>query len=385
MESKNILVVCVSKFTFDKFILSTVKELVRDGFNVTVGLGEDLKVGSGCYKHMDFIKLPLIRRGGIRGFVKSIIDTSRFLRASNYDVVVVHTPVAAFLIRWAIFPYKKLKVIYTVHGFYFHEYMPVLKKVVHIFSEFVLSFRTSQFVFVSQEDFEFTRKLLFFRRSADFHLVPNKVDAPRFMFDESNRSKFRTILEIDSATVVFGMVCRINPEKGVEEFLRAALEISKVHHSCYFVIVGDIFREEVSIEFAEFLETYKILLSGKIHVTGFTDDVGGYLSAIDCFCLPSYREGYPVSYIEALVAGCHCIVSNIRGCREITEAASDSVMVEPRDVASLKDAMLSFMLDSKPRLTQRLAKSVAMAHKFGSPAGPSGQSVVIRNFFETGS
>jgi glycosyltransferase involved in cell wall biosynthesis len=353
---------------------------VRDGVNVTVGLGEDLNVDSARYKDIGFIKLPLIRRGGIRGFAKSIIDTSRLLRASNYDVVVVHTPAAAFLIRWAIFPYLKLKVIYTVHGFYFHEYMPALNKVVHICSEFVLSFRTSQFIFVSQEDFHFMKNLLFFRPASDFHLVPNKVDAPRFMFDDSNRSKFRSRLEIDSATVVFGMVCRINPEKGVEEFLRAAVEISKNHNSCYFLIVGDIFREEVSVEFAKLVETSKISLSDRIHITGFTDDVGGFLSAIDCFCLPSYREGYPVSYIEALVSGCHCIVSNIRGCREITEVASDSVVVEPRNVASLRNAMLSFMLGSRPRLSQRLAKSVAMAHKFGLRAGLSGQNVVIRKF-----
>ena len=357
---------------------------MRDGFNVTVGLGEDVSEDSDCYKDIDLIKLPLVRRGGIRGFARSIIDTSRFLRASNYDVVVVHTPAAAFLLRWAIFPYLKVKVIYTVHGFYFHEYMPLLKKVVHICSEFVLSFRTSQFIFVSQEDFYFMKKLLFFRAANDFHFVPNRVDASRFMFVESNRRKVRSKLELGPDTVVFGMVCRINPEKGVGEFLRAALDISRNHSNCYFLIVGDTVQEEVSIEFGKLLATSKIALSDRMHITGFTDDVGGFLSAIDCFCLPSYREGYPVSYLEALVSGCHCIVSNIRGCREITEVADDSVVVEPRSVASLKNAMLSFLLSSRPRLSQRLAKSVDMAYKFGSRPGLSEQNIVIEKFIGKG-
>jgi glycosyltransferase involved in cell wall biosynthesis len=58
---------------------------------------------------------------------------------------------------------------------------------------------------------------------------------------------------------------------------------------------------------------------------------------MDVFCLPSYREGMPVSLLEAMAMELPCIATNIRGCREEIEDGKSGWLVPPRDPGALAD------------------------------------------------
>jgi glycosyltransferase involved in cell wall biosynthesis len=55
--------------------------------------------------------------------------------------------------------------------------------------------------------------------------------------------------------------------------------------------------------------------------------------------LPSYREGFPRSAMEAAASGLAVIATDIRGCREVVDDAVTGILVAPRDAGALRSAI----------------------------------------------
>ena len=66
---------------------------------------------------------------------KSILALTRFFKEQEFDIVHVHSPIAAFVARLAARFASVSVVIYTAHGFYFHDEMMPLKRSVFLFLE----------------------------------------------------------------------------------------------------------------------------------------------------------------------------------------------------------------------------------------------------------
>jgi glycosyltransferase involved in cell wall biosynthesis len=78
-------------------------------------------------------------------------------------------------------------------------------------------------------------------------------------------------------------------------------------------------------------------------------------SALDVFVLPSHREGFSRSGMEAAACGVAAVLSDIRGCREIGTHEREVLLVPPRDAAALTVAIERLLLDTS--LRARLANS----------------------------
>ena len=63
------------------------------------------------------------------------------------------------------------------------------------------------------------------------------------------------------------------------------------------------------------------------------------LAASDCLVLPSYREGFPNSVIEAGAMELPCVVTNINGANEIIAEKENGLIVPARDADALYSAM----------------------------------------------
>jgi glycosyltransferase involved in cell wall biosynthesis len=80
-------------------------------------------------------------------------------------------------------------------------------------------------------------------------------------------------------------------------------------------------------------------LQERFRFTGFTDRVADYLQVMDIFVLPSYREGFPRSVLEAMGCELPVIATNIRGCRESVVDGETGFLVPPRDSSALAGAV----------------------------------------------
>jgi lipopolysaccharide/colanic/teichoic acid biosynthesis glycosyltransferase len=89
----------------------------------------------------------------------------------------------------------------------------------------------------------------------------------------------------------------------------------------------------------------------RMRFIGFTKCPEQYMSAADFFCLPSYREGFPISILEASAAGIPTIGSDIYGIRDAIEDDVTGILVNPRDSLALSWAIFLFYQDAGLRMT----------------------------------
>lgn len=84
---------------------------------------------------------------------------------------------------------------------------------------------------------------------------------------------------------------------------------------------------------------------------GHRTDIPALLQKATIVCLPSYGEGLPRSLIEAAAAGCPIVTSDVAGCRDVVVDQLNGLLVPPRDVDALANA-LRFLLCDPERCMQ---------------------------------
>ncbi len=81
----------------------------------------------------------------------------------------------------------------------------------------------------------------------------------------------------------------------------------------------------------------------RLHITGFCDDVPGFLRALDLFLLPSRSEGFSIATVEALAAGLPVIATRCGGPEEILEDGSSGWLVATEDAGALAQKMTAVL------------------------------------------
>ena len=159
----------------------------------------------------------------------------------------------------------------------------------------------------------------------------------------------------DSRPLRFLMFSRMIWHKGVEEYCRAAeIIVSRRNpaRAVEFVLLGGarpnnstgVHREWIanpSTIPGEWLEEESA--KGFVRWIPHSEDALDEIQAADVVVLPSYySEGVPRSLIEALACGKAVITTDLPGCRDVVEAGRNGLLVPPRDVEALVDAMMRF-------------------------------------------
>lgn len=134
----------------------------------------------------------------------------------------------------------------------------------------------------------------------------------------------------------FLMVARLNVAKGVYEYLQAAKLVKSEYPETVFGLLG----AEGQIK-ANDIKDYTD--DGAVVYYGETDDVRPYLKNCSVFVLPSYREGFPVSIMEAAASSRCAITCDSAGCRDAVVDGYSGFVVEPRNVEVLKEKMIYFI------------------------------------------
>lgn len=151
-----------------------------------------------------------------------------------------------------------------------------------------------------------------------------------------NISKFQATSLPDGVPVVV-FAARLLKDKGIREFVHAAANISRKGVRAKFILAGD--RDPYNPASID-METLRLWTTeGHVKIIGHAQDIRGLYEAAHMVVLPSYREGMPLSLLEAAASGRAIITSDVPGCRETVVDGVTGALVPPRDVPALTAAI----------------------------------------------
>ena len=258
----------------------------------------------------------------------------RELRRLKLDVLHTHTPKTGVLGRVVGRAVGIPVVVNTCHGLWIRPDSSAVRKALVLGAEGVAARFSDAELFQNAEDMHALRWAL---RRGRARVVGNGVDLARFIPDPERRRLTRNDLGIGPDELLVGGVGRMVAEKGLAEYAVAARELG---HRARFVWVGPPDPDK-----ADALEGE---LDG-VRLLGNRDAMEALYPALDIFALPSYREGFSRSGMEAAACGVATVLSDVRGCREVGAHERELLLVPPRDPRALTAAIGRLLEDASLR------------------------------------
>ena len=137
-----------------------------------------------------------------------------------------------------------------------------------------------------------------------------------------------------------GVAAVLEERKGHRVLLEAARRLKEQGCQISYRLAGEGSLKESLEEM-----TLRLGLKEDVHFLGFVADMPGFLASVDVVVLPSLFEGLGVSVLEAMAAGKAVIASRVGGLPELVVDAATGLLVEPRDVAGLANAIAKLARD----------------------------------------
>ncbi len=256
-----------------------------------------------------YFQIPIPRSiTRITNILKSYKLTKK-LSKENYDLVHCHSPIGSVICRQA-FKNTQTKIVYTAHGFHFYKGAPLKNWLIFYPIEKYYSRWTDVLITINKEDYDRAKRQ---KMAKVIEYVPGiGIDLSKYNNESQSKSTLRAELLLPNESLILTSVGELNDNKNHQIVIKALAKINdpRVH----YIICGKGDNRDKLLKLAEELN-----ISDKIHLLGFRKDIPEILSQSDIFVFPSLREGLPVSLMEAMASGLPCIVSDIRGNKDLIE------------------------------------------------------------------
>jgi glycosyltransferase involved in cell wall biosynthesis len=175
-------------------------------------------------------------------------------------------------------------------------------------------------------------------------VIPNGVDLSRFE-QLPDRRQLRHELGLPADTPLIGVVSRLTPLKGIEQFLEAAGTLTRAYPTARFLIVGETAPTE-----GAYLESLRALatrhgLDQSVMFTGRRSDVPAVLASLDVSVMPSLNEALSNVVLESMAAAAPTVATRVGGTPEAVVDGVSGVLVAPGDAGALAVAIAGLLDD----------------------------------------
>lgn len=199
-------------------------------------------------------------------------------------------------------------------------------------------------VFVSQEGmeiaFNYTQKKILEKSK----YITNGVNVEKFSLSNEEREKVNELKKKYSNSWNLVFVGYLKEVKGIKELLSAIKYlIENGHKELRLFLVGDNQLGSYIDKYltAHDLENNVILVGSVSH-----EKVKLWMKFANAFILPSHSEGTPTVLFEALYVGVPSIFTKVGGVGDIITNAQEALLIEPRSVTAIKQAIEKLINDS---------------------------------------
>lgn len=296
------------------------------------------------------VAVTIERKISIRSDIKSVISLYKLFRKEKPDIVHTETPKAGLVGMLAAWLARVPVRIHTVAG------LPIVEAEGLKYTILKIAEKTQSFCATKV----FPNSFSLMEYMADRKLCPrekmqvigngasNGIDTDFFdpeQISQVSQKEIRDKYKIPEDAFVFCFIGRMVRDKGVQELIEAFDDLSRKYpERMKLLLVGDY---EPALDPISKTTQDVIEKNGDILCTGIQQDVRLFLKVSDVFVLPSYREGFPAVVLEAGAMGVPAIVSDINGCNEIITPGYNGLIVPPKDVLQLREAMEKIFTDKQ--------------------------------------
>jgi glycosyltransferase involved in cell wall biosynthesis len=338
---------CAVDFTLYHFLLPLMRAMRAAGHEVVGVCAPGELVARVRAEGFRVETLPFERSFDPLAHARAYRAASRLFAAERFDMVHVHTPIAGLIGRFAAARRGVERIVYTAHGFYFHDRMSRAAWSVFAGLEW-LAGRVTDVLFTQAEEDAATARRLGLCRGGVIEAIGNGSDPRRFhpAASAEERAALRDRLGLASPRVAIACVARLVAEKGYPELFAAMRNVD-----AELWVIGDRLASDHAGSIAAEIAAVEAdpALAARVRFLGYRADVPDLLRAADLFVLPSHREGMPRSIIEAMLSGLPVVATDIRGAREEVVDGETGLIVPVKDPAALADALARLAGDAQLR------------------------------------
>lgn len=258
-----------------------------------------------------------------------------FVKEEKFDIIHAHGTRACSNSFWSA---KKanLPLIYTVHGWSFHDNQNFIVKKLRQFSEAFLTAKATKTICVSVSNQEAGKQNFNLKRS---QVVYNAINTKKFNPDNTY-ADIRNDLGISADTIVVGYIVRFTVQKDPLTMIKAMEKIVEQNKNIVLLAVGEGPLKEDAMAL-----TKEFGIEDNIVFQPFRKDIPDILHAIDIYCLPSLWEGLPIGVLEAMSMQKAVVATPVNGTKELIKHKNTGMLVAPQNTLELSNAILHLAKD----------------------------------------
>lgn len=349
-----ILHICAVDDTAQTLLLPQIKYLLSRNLQVEIACSPGVETKKIREKGYKVHSIQIDRRISLFSNLRSIYNLARLIRDNQYDLVHVHTPIAAVLGRIAAKIAGNKRIVYTSHGLPFHDLSSPVQYRFYFTVEKLVAFITDLILSQNYEDIA-TAKKLGLCPSNKLGYLGNGVDIDRFhrdRLDPNHQSQLRKALGIpETANLIIGTIGRLTRKKGSGYLIEATAKLLPQFPNLHVLIIGSQLSTDPEPFQTELIEKiHKLGIEQHVTLTGERQDIPEILGLLDIFTLPTFtHEGLPRSILEAMSMNLPVVATDIRGCREAVVHQQTGLIVPPQDSNKLAEALAILLSNNQLR------------------------------------
>lgn len=336
---KKFLMVTTIQNTVEAFLISHIKMLEKNGYEVWIATNIYKEIPKDL-KENKWINISFSRNPFSKSSFKVIKEMRDLIRENDFEMVHFHTPVAAFLGRYAAMKEKQKNIIYTAHGFHFFKGAPLQNWLIYYPMEKLAINWTDKLITINEEDYQRAKKM------AGKNTKIYKVDGVGLDLENyrnGDAEKIKNELNISKDEYVISMIGELNKNKNQIQLLKAVSLLKEKGIDNIRILLVGVGNQEITLR----EEAKKNNL--KINFLGFRKDVKDVVAASNIICSMSYREGLPRNIMEGMAQGKPFIVTDIRGNRDIIKNNRNGFIVSINDYKKTAERIKELIFNDKVR------------------------------------
>ncbi len=332
MKNKRILITSTDLMMV-QFLLPHVINLSESGYDVDLAcsdvggrleeIKEKLQGYIGNIYTVNLRRSPL----SISNF-KGYRELCRIIDRGNYGLIWTNEPVMGVVTRLSARNARQngTKVLYMVHGFHFYNGAPFLNWMIYYPIERLMAPYSDIICTVNTEDY---RRAKTFNVDRVEYIHGIGINTAR-LSNISLRHNIRDDLGLNKDTFIVLSIGELNKNKNQKTIIEAIALLK--NKDIHYIICGKGYMESNLMEYAN-----KFGIADSVHFMGYRKDVVDICSQSDVYAMPSFREGLPVSSLEAMYCGLPLVTSNIRGLTDVNKDGVNGFLCAPDNASAFAD------------------------------------------------